>query len=269
MSRRQQLPHLAHYDGRCTSRATPKKRALIIIALVVILAIHARLLITNNLSRFTQTKKSITAETVLLEDLGVFKLPSGLQEPPHMSDLDPNVLIEVGRKDIDAVHSEALIHIGAWIFVTDADGLFLLIQRGPELVTCPNAWGIVGEHTTPDEEPIETAKRGISEELGDDLLDEIKSIQNLTETPQYLVFDWGHRVDRQLTYIWHAQLGKRHEDLHLVLDDEVANHKWLDMDKLKKQLRKEINGTHEVFCVPTETEYYVNMINTTKLPPER
>mmetsp|Transcript_14544 Transcript_14544/g.19899 ORF Transcript_14544/g.19899 Transcript_14544/m.19899 type:complete len:275 (-) Transcript_14544:141-965(-) len=256
---------LTNHGVRPFSRPAFKTKTLIMIAIFIILAVHAQLIMTNSLSKYGQAKLSFAEGTVLPEDLDVFDLPPGFKEPSHMSSLDPNILISIGHEEIDAVHSRGLIHLGAWMFITDADGLVLLLQRGPQLVTCPNTWSLTGEHTARGEEPIETVKRGITEELGDDLLDDVVSIQNMTAYPQYFLIDWGtteygKRVDRQLTYIWHVQLGKKHKDLHLGLDDEVANHKWVDLETFKEQLEENIGGTKEIFCIPEELKYYADMV---------
>mgnify|MGYP007080230390 CR=1 FL=1 len=45
-----------------------------------------------------------------------------------------------GYMSLDQTHREGRYHMGAWIFVTDVTGdKVLLLERGPQLVTCPNS----------------------------------------------------------------------------------------------------------------------------------
>jgi len=70
---------------------------------------------------------------------------------------------------IGAAHDRGLLHRGVWIGVlrgpaTEAE--LLLLQRSDRVVTCPTAWGLVGEHSAPSEAWESTVRRAVREELG-------------------------------------------------------------------------------------------------------
>lgn len=75
-----------------------------------------------------------------------FKEPGHL-DPIEMSSLFPGH----DFKSINDVHSEGLMHLGNILIVTDVDDMVLIVRRHPEMVTCPSAWSVVGEHFAFDE----------------------------------------------------------------------------------------------------------------------
>lgn len=90
------------------------------------------------------------------------------EQPPHLTPIDPILSLQSeGFTTLDLAHREGKIHTGSWIFVVDNSDKLLLLRRGPELVTCPLSWSMVGEHAYRDENKKDTLKRGIEEELGD------------------------------------------------------------------------------------------------------
>lgn len=173
------------------------------------------------------------------ELLMVYDFAHGIVEPAHLAlvnvtkDLVPRSNLYL----IDKVHLEGLVHFGAWIWISDSEGKVLVLKRGPHLVTCPNSYGLLGEHTLRGESPQQTWRRAITEELGASMLRYIKSIKLLQEVPLYYFRDYGehnrNRVDRQLTYLWWIQMDRSGTLLPLKLDSEVSHHDWIDTETLQ------------------------------------
>eukprot|EP01061_Rhynchopus_euleeides_P005694 TRINITY_DN14898_c0_g1_i1.p1 TRINITY_DN14898_c0_g1~~TRINITY_DN14898_c0_g1_i1.p1 ORF type:complete len:296 (+),score=65.76 TRINITY_DN14898_c0_g1_i1:432-1319(+) len=70
---------------------------------------------------------------------------------------------------IERAHVEGLAHWATWVILIDFDrNLILLQKRKTEGVNCPGAWGISGEHLEVNESTIDTAVRGLREELNID-----------------------------------------------------------------------------------------------------
>ena len=70
---------------------------------------------------------------------------------------------------IGAAHDRGLLHRGVWIGVLRGPATaaeLLLLQRSDRAVTCPTAWGLVGEHSAPSEAWESTVRRAVREELG-------------------------------------------------------------------------------------------------------
>uniref|UniRef100_A0A7S3B1E2 Nudix hydrolase domain-containing protein n=1 Tax=Haptolina ericina TaxID=156174 RepID=A0A7S3B1E2_9EUKA len=87
--------------------------------------------------------------------------------PPLVEINEADLVTDGTVAPIGRVHSRGLLHRGVWLFVTDPRQRILLIQRSRKVVTCPDAWGIVGEHSAPSRETWEaTARRALHEELG-------------------------------------------------------------------------------------------------------
>ncbi len=189
-----------------------------------------------------------------------------LEKVPHLTPIEPNLLIPSGSHSIDIAHRNGYLHTGHCLYIIDADGLLLFLKRSPIVVTCPNTWSILGEHSIANEAAYDTVVRGMEEELGlkqlkpetatndhDDGQEEVVksifstklqtidkdtievTIQNITEHPLYYIRYYGprldNRIDSQLTYLWLARLPKRHDEIHIRLDDEVIDHKWISLDE--------------------------------------
>jgi len=160
-------------------------------------------------------------------------------EPSHLEPVNMETALRKTGKlvSIDVAHTHGFPHCGNWIHVVDSLNRTLVLKRGPNLVTCANAWGLVGEHAIGDETPLETTKRGIREELGTKVLDLAIYIGPLNEYPLYYFRSYGpsnmNRVDRQLTFIWLVQLSLPGEGVPLNLDHEVVDHKWLTITELE------------------------------------
>lgn len=209
------------------------------------------------------------------ELLPIYELPSRSffssttkYDPPHLTPIDPSTLISKGAYPIDTVHINGYLHTGHVVFVMDASRKLLFLQRSSNVITCPNSWSVLGEHTSIDDgSPWETVIRGIEEELGfrsfghdttnfpmmwnadfhpshvtssiktrgaNPLLPIRVTIRNITEYPLYYIRHYGSRnegrVDRQLTYLWLVYFPKKEELMSWKLDEEVANSKWISLE---------------------------------------
>ena len=203
-----------------------------------------------------------------------FSLSSSTYDPPHLTPIDPSTLISKGVYPIDVVHINGYLHTGHVLFIMDASGRILFLQRSANVVTCPNAWSVLGEHTSIDDgSPWETVIRGIEEELGfrsfghdtnnfpmewtadfhpshvtssiktrgaNSLLPIRVTVRNVTEYPLYYIRHYGsrnnNRVDRQLTYLWLVNIPKKEELISWKLDEEVANSKWISLQDIASWL---------------------------------
>lgn len=147
--------------------------------------------------------------------------------------------------DIEYVHQNGLLHTGVVAAVIDSnitqlDAKILLLKRSPQLVTCPNSWSVMGEHTYRDETPKETAIRGLREELGDALyqlfLTKGGKILPLVKHPVYFKGDYGHgRIDRQMTFLYAVEMNTPLNVLRnmLQLDEEVADAAWMTRQEIQ------------------------------------
>lgn len=180
-----------------------------------------------------------TNKTAHEELLAIYHFAPGIHEPAHLSHI--MVAEQLVSNDtlvpIDDAHRQGLLHSGAWIAVLDSDGKSLVLTRGPHLVTCPNSYSLLGEHTLGSEQPLHTVRRGIKEELGSAMLKHIGSIQELPDSPVYYFRDYGisneNRIDRQVTYLWLVEMDLPGALLPLKMDDEVADSDWVDGDTLQ------------------------------------
>ena len=91
-------------------------------------------------------------------------------EPSHLDVINSVDFAPEKSTPIHEVHVKGHVHGGIWINVIDGDGKLLLLKRADTLRTCPNTWGLVGEHQIADENFAQLAIRAIREELGDALL---------------------------------------------------------------------------------------------------
>lgn len=175
---------------------------------------------------------------------------------PHLTPINPSTLIPRGSYPIDAAHRNGYLHTGHCLFIMDESGLLLFLKRASDVVTCPSTWSILGEHSIANELAHDTVVRGMEEELG--LKKQVSSlgtndpsisadfqtmsnnsihvaIQNITQYPLYYIRHYGprldNRIDSQLTYLWLARLPKRHDEIQIKLDDEVADHKWISLEE--------------------------------------
>jgi isopentenyldiphosphate isomerase len=146
---------------------------------------------------------------------------------------------------IDEIHRQGSFHTGTWITVMDSQQRILMLKRAPHLVTCPNAWSLLGEHASPNDKgaPLDTAKRGMREELGDSILSHVLFYKQLTNQPVFYYRDYGpsngNRIDRQLTYLYYIQLDGMGSELELHLDNGVADQRWISVLEIQDWIRAE------------------------------
>lgn len=186
---------------------------------------------------------NLTSEhlAVSSEDLTAYTLPNSFtKDPTHLTPIDPSMLIGIGTESIDAAHRKGILHTGGILYVMDADGRFLLMKRSSSVVTCPNTWSIVGEHSIVGENAKNLPVRALDEELGIIAPAIDVKIQSLTDHPLFYIRKYGarngNRIDRQLTYLWLVKLPSRQEDLDWKLDHEVADKKWITLDEFDQWL---------------------------------
>ena len=181
---------------------------------------------------------------------------------PHLTPVSPSTLIPSGSYPIDIAHRRGYLHTGHCLFIMDASGLLLFLKRSSDVVTCPSTWSILGEHSITNEEAHDTVVRGMEEELGlkkqfarRETIDSSSSfttefqttdkntilsvaIQNITQYPLYYIRYYGprldDRIDSQVTYLWLARLPKRHDEIQIKLDHEVADHKWISLEEFSE-----------------------------------
>ena len=190
------------------------------------------------------------AASNIINDILVYDLPSGtVQTPPFLSPVNPKGLVPKGYVSIDAAHRNGRIHTGAWIYIVDDADKLLLLRRGPKLVTCPLRWGMVGEHTFRDERSEDTLRRGIVEELGTDMWNEIEQrgkYYNMTEHPVFYFRDYGpegeNRIDRQVTYLWLVDLGVSSDEAERILkvDEEVQEYQFMNIDEVEQWVKSDM-----------------------------
>ncbi|KAL7438797.1 hypothetical protein ACHAXH_005370 [Discostella pseudostelligera] len=231
------------------------------------------------------------------ELIPIYELPSRsffssttTYDPPHLTPIDPSTLISKGAYPIDTVHINGYLHTGHVVFVMDASRKLLFLQRSSNVITCPNTWSVLGEHTSIDDgSPWETVIRGIEEELGfrsfgqdttnfpmmwnadlhpSHVTSSIKTrgakpllpiritIQNITEYPLYYIRYYGSRnegrVDRQLTYLWLVYFPKKEELISWKLDEEVASSKWISLEDVATWLSNDAANAARIGSGGTE-----------------
>ena len=138
---------------------------------------------------------------------------------------------------IGTAHAEGLFHRGLWLAVArrgpHGDEI-LLLHRSMSMKTCPGAWGLVGEHSNPEEPWRTTAARALREELGLGVADDDPGLVNLAPGTSYLVkvaYDDVARRDLQATALFFYRIPS---DAKLHFDDEVAGTRWVAPRELKR-----------------------------------
>jgi ADP-ribose pyrophosphatase YjhB (NUDIX family) len=210
-------------------------------------------------------------------DMELFKFAKPRTKyPEHLTSIDPlQELKHFGFEGIDKTHRNGYLHQGAWIYVLDSsikgtqEPNILLLKRGSELVTCPNKWMLIGEHTFRDESPLYTARRGLREEIGEaalDYIDKNGSIRKLKSLPVYYERDYGAqnggRIDRQITYFWIVEMNADKSesterqtfdewDNLLKFDSEVADHKWMPLKDFADWVLEDAKNSSRDFCHET------------------
>lgn len=185
--------------------------------------------------------------------LRAFYGPESFEEPKHLEPIELSGLFHGNDfKSIDDVHSKGLMHLGVFLLITDADGMVLIVRRHPEMVTCPGAWSLVGEHFSLDEKVSEAAKRGVLEELGSSVADEVTTIENIFHHPLFYTKDYLNtdgKKDRQITYVMHVKLRKKKTKIKIKPADEIVDYKWISVDEFLGWLRDDMKKEKDFdFC---------------------
>lgn len=152
--------------------------------------------------------------------------------------LDGDMLASTGNiVPINDAHKQGLLHRGIWLAVlrntNDHHHEILLLRRAASLKTCPNVWGLCGEHSDPGEAWVDTARRAIDEEL------RIKvskpAVVNLLPNQSVLVrtvYVESGRLEMQATGILTITLTQE-QAKRIQPDDEVAEFKWVPLKEFE------------------------------------
>ncbi len=137
------------------------------------------------------------------------------------------------------VHRRGLRHRSSNVFVFSTDNALLLQQRSASKSVYPNRWDLsVAEHARPFEAPVETAQRGLLEEIGVKLgTDSFAQVQRGFEAT--LVLPAGAArdaiIDREVTTSFRCT-----HDGPFVLDpEEVSSTRWVEHVELEEIVRTE------------------------------
>ncbi|KAL7536753.1 hypothetical protein ACHAXR_012472 [Thalassiosira sp. AJA248-18] len=261
-------------------RAKPSNRFHVVPLIGLVLLILHNIRNSKTKAPLSQTASKVKINKELLP---VYELPPTFsEEPTHLAPIDPSILIRNGSYPIDFTHRNGYLHTGGILYVMDSSGEILFLQRSADMVTCPSAWSILGEHSIAGEEIIETVVRGLEEELGFTSLGYKKgdspgtwtaelranklkgsfhipreslhvTIQNVTQFPLYYIRHYGprndNRIDSQLTFLFSVQFPKMHEEIELEwkLDDEVADHRWMSLEGVRTWISDDATINNKVF----------------------
>lgn len=133
---------------------------------------------------------------------------------------------------INAAHSNSIPHRGVWIYIVDENDELLLLKRSTETVTCPNTWGFPGEHTKHNESYLDTAYRGVLEELGL-TRHHIISTKPLFKEPLYLdITYFGPRYKHDLQWSMSFLMRVKKEHIYKY-NHESALMQWKPVSKVK------------------------------------
>ena len=156
----------------------------------------------------------------------------------NLDQLDDSRIVSRGTTvPIGVAHAEGLFHRGLWLAVarrTQHGDEILLLHPSMKMKTCPGAWGLVGEHSNPEEPWRTTAARALREELGLGVHDDDPGLINLAPGISYLVkvaYDDVKRRDLQATALFFYRVPS---DAKLHFDLEVAGARWVAPRELKK-----------------------------------
>lgn len=149
----------------------------------------------------------------------------------------------------DTAHREGILHRTAhvWIVRKKQNGYDVLLQkRSMEKESFPGLYDTSSAgHIPAGDEPVESALRELSEELGVQASpDELRQIG--TFRIQYEKEFHGHLFrDNEFTTVYVLDTPVRTEDMRLQ-ESEVSEVRWFDLE----EVWEEIHRTRERFCVP-------------------
>lgn len=137
---------------------------------------------------------------------------------------------------IETAHNEGIRHRGVWLHIVNENNELLLLKRSDEAVTCPSTWNAPGEHTKYLESYLDTAYRGLNEELW--LTKEnILLIAPLTAAPVLLELHYGpplNKYDLQWTQSFLVRVRK---DSIANRNEEASAMEWIPLVSLKEVLQ--------------------------------
>ncbi|CAJ1890209.1 unnamed protein product [Cylindrotheca closterium] len=185
-------------------------------------------------------------------------------EKQHLESVDVQAEISTLHKKkyipIDEIHKFGYIHTGAWMVVLDTnttmqDAKILMLKRSAHVVTCPNYWSLLGEHSNRDEEPTDFAIRGMREEMGEQFYRQFLhtggKIKPLLNHPIFFKRDYdtpdGKRMDRQINYIFTIEMNTPSAVLEKLskVDNDAAEVAWVTKHEIEQWLTETEN---EKFC---------------------
>ena len=156
----------------------------------------------------------------------------------NLDQLDDSRIVSRGATvPIGTAHAEGLFHRGLWLAVarqSQHGDEILLLHRSMKMKTCPGAWGLVGEHSNPEEPWRTTAARALREELGLSIDDDDPGLINLAPGTSYLVkvaYDDVARRDLQATALFFYRVD---QGATLHFDEEAAGTRWVAPRELKR-----------------------------------
>jgi 8-oxo-dGTP diphosphatase len=108
------------------------------------------------------------------------------------------------------------------IFIENEEGKILFLHRRKDLKFHPDYWHVVGGHIEEDEDPKETMKRELKEELD---LDDFE----LVKGPEFII-DKDTRNDMEF-HVWLFVIKPKGEIT--ILPEEHDDHKWVNSTDMK------------------------------------
>lgn len=147
-------------------------------------------------------------------------------------------------------HKEGVFHSAIHILIINKGKTKILLQkRCKEKKFYPNMWDIsVGGHISANEEPLETAKRELKEELG--LNAEEYEFKFLKKIKEEFIDNEINSKEFVYTYIIKEDIDSSKIKLQ---KEEVSDYKWVDKKELEELiLNKEIINHEEEFTIIKE-----------------
>lgn len=139
---------------------------------------------------------------------------------------------EIGICEKLKAHREALLHRAFSIFVFNSKGELLLQQRAKEKYHCGSLWtNTVCSHPKPNEDLKLAVHRRLVEEMGFDC--KLKEVFGFIYKAE---FDNG-LTEYEYDFVF---IGKYNEE-PFPNKDEVMNYKWISLDELKEDVKKNPN----------------------------
>jgi len=135
----------------------------------------------------------------------------------------------LGTMEKIEAHKRGLLHRAFSIFIVNAKGELLLQQRAPNKYHSPGLWtNTCCSHQREGETTLEAGCRRLQEEMG-------------MQVPLTFLFSFIYKTsfdngltEHELDHVLHGIS----EDVPVINTDEVATWKWIDMDALAKDIRK-------------------------------